>query len=107
MSNLTEFEKTISGGMQQWEMSVVALPFGAFKGEPMPTVFLMDCEYDPIFAQFCYAGLIWISNNQDAEWVTLSPVDLKRLAKMSDKGRALCKEIEKGEWELEPMANKP
>lgn len=81
---LDDYEKYLSAGQNQWVVEQRKLDFGPFKGEAMPTVFFMDVEYDPVFAQFCPDGLAWVFNSQGAKWTTLSPQDLRRLADLAE-----------------------
>lgn len=85
MSRLGKYEKYLSGGQEPWSLKMRALPFGPFSGQAMPTTFIMDVEYDPVFVQFDSEGVFWIVPGDKAKWVSLDRELIERLLEMSSR----------------------
>lgn len=89
-AGLKDLERYLSDGQEPWSLKMRALAFGPFEGEEMPTTFFMDVEYDPVFAQFCGDGFVYVFNDQGAGWTAFSADQLQQLAAMSEDGAAMA-----------------
>lgn len=70
MASTDRFEEALSDGQKDGDFRVRKLGFGPFANDEMPTLFLMDAEYDPVFVQFEDDGHVHIFG-VNAEWVSL------------------------------------
>ena len=64
----------------------------AFGGDTVPTVFLMDAEYDPTFVQFDADGVAFIFPG-DHKWVSLTADQLRDLADLADEASEIWEQI--------------